>query len=327
MVHSIEYIIKTNSDSAHLEYRQTNYTPSESDVWVEGYNSFSDIGEADPDNLDSPLIVRVVDGGIITYYRRTLMVGEGVNNFTVSVLIDGIEGRTTFIVEEYTMFLNHRVVGSDIYVSVSANRTELERTGTITIKYTPNENIKTVLYIEQEKCEVGMLFGNCIIDRNGESSVDIINSGEFEYTFDTLTDQTDGNMEKLTLDVAAIGPHRKYFVKTIRQYVQIGPLDDTYRLMGGEWYRRKTKYVKGRFVYYYAKVSVIDGQVYDVQKYDKGLKIDAMPDKISITNYGRVFMVPNSYYVVTLANYDNVKKECVAILRYSDNASLSTNNQ
>lgn len=320
MKHTIGYIINAYNDGVRMEYRNIESVPDTGIVWIDGVNSFTSLDDVDVNDYDSPTYIRIDDSGNYTYYRRTLMVDEGVNNFTISVLIDGVEGRTSFIVEEYVMFLTHKVVGSEVFVAVSANKTEIERIGTINIIYSSNDSIKATLFIEQEKCEVGLLLGKCVIDDGHEVTETMVNDTNWEYTFDTLTDQTDIDEQNLTFDVWSIGPHGKYFVKNITQYVQIGTLDDTYRLMDGEWYTRKSKYVEGRFVYYYGKVSVIDGFVYDTQKYDKGLKINAMPDKLSITNYGRVFMSKNSYYVVTICNYDNVKKECTITLRYDDNA-------
>jgi hypothetical protein len=75
------------------------------------------------------------------------MLDEGINNFTVSVLIDGVEGKTSFIVEEYVPFLSHKVVGSEVYFSVSANKTQHKRYGTISFMHRANENINDILYI------------------------------------------------------------------------------------------------------------------------------------------------------------------------------------
>lgn len=319
MQHTIGYIINTDNDRIHLEYREMEYAPSVSIEWIDGVNSFSSLDEADPYEYDSAPIIRVVNGENITYYQRTLMLDEGINNFTVSVLIDGVEGKTSFIVEEYVPFLSHKVVGSEVYFSVSANKTQHKRYGTISFMHRANENINDILYIEQEECNISIMLEKCYAD-NGEYSVEYtINNNEFEYQFDTLTDKTDVNKQTLDFRLLLEGPHRSFFVKTIKQYVQIGEIDETYKYMDGEFYQRRQKLVKDRFVTYYAKVMVIDNMVYDLQSFDNGLKIEKRDNNLLITNFGRTFLCDDSFYLITICNYDDVKSECTIKITYADN--------
>lgn len=319
MQHTIGYIINTDNDRIHLEYREMEYAPSVSIEWIDGVNSFSSLDEADPDEYDSAPIIRVVNGENITYYQRTLMLDEGINNFTVSVLIDGVEGKTSFIVEEYVPFLSHKVVGSEVYFSVSANKTQHKRYGTISFMHRANENINDILYIEQEECNISIMLEKCYAD-NGKYSVEYtINNNEFEYQFDTLTDKTDVNKQTLDFRLLLEGPHRSFFVKTIKQYVQIGEIDETYKYMDGEFYQRRQKLVKDRFVTYYAKVMVIDNMVYDLQSFDNGLKIEKRDNNLLITNFGRTFLCDDSFYLITICNYDDVKSECTIKITYADN--------
>lgn len=318
MQHTIGYIINTDNDRIHLEYREMEYAPSVSIEWIDGVNSFSSLDEADPDEYDSAPIIRVVDGENITYYQRTLMLDEGINNFTVSVLIDGVEGKTSFIVEEYVQFLSHKVVGSEVYFSVSANKTQHKRYGTISFMHRANENINDILYIEQEECNISIMLEKCYAN-NGEYSVEYtINNNEFEYQFDTLTDKTDVNKQTLDFRLLLEGPHRSFFVKSIKQYVQIGEIDETYKYMDGEFYQRRQKLVKDRFVTYYAKVMVIDNMVYDLQSFDNGLKIEKQGNNLLITNFGRTFLCDDSFYLITICNYDDVKSECTIKITYAD---------
>ena len=57
---------------------------------------------------------------------------------------------------------------------------------------------------------------------------------------------------------------------------------------------------------------------YTKTKYNGDLKIVNDRSTIEITNYGRCFLDIDAYYVITLANVDNLNETCTITLRYEN---------
>lgn len=318
MRHTIGYIIESD-DNVWIDYVHSDSIPYTQPEWVEGVNEFADISQVDPYDYNTPVFVRVGDGNEWDYYFKTLHVPQTLTNFKISVLIDGVEGNTSFVYSGYNSFIQTKRVGSEIYTTVTRNNKKVERSGNIRINYSSDTTCATTVYITQEACEISLNMVGCNVDDNGEESYIPINSKDFTYTFDTLTEKTDGWEQRLTFDMDIQGIHKKYFIKSIKQYVEVGDIDNTYTYIDGKYYQRQQKLVNDGFVTYYAEVPVIGNKAYRIKPYDKGLKTVIGTDKsFTITNYGRMFLEANAFYVVTLANYDDISDTCNITLYYAD---------
>ena len=321
MNHTISYIIETN-DNVRLQYVEMAYTPYYHPEWVHGINDFNSIGDVDPNEIGTPDIVRISDGSIYRYYHKTLIVPCSTVNFRVSVLIDGLEGNNSFVYDGYNTFLKTRRVGSEIYTTVQKNKRNEERTAEISISYSSDDTTNTVLRILQEPCNIKLKIISCEANNGNDTIVYPVASDTFEYEFDTLTSKSDVQKQSLKFTMDVHGVTNRFFVKSIREYVEVGEIDETYKYMDGKYYRRQQRYVDGDFVTYYAEATVIDNIGYQMKNYDKALYVDTPDNKTVIfTNYGRVFLENNAFYVITLANYDDINTTCQIKITYANNPS------
>jgi hypothetical protein len=319
MKHTISYIIETD-DNVRLQYVEMDYAPYYQPEWIHGINDFNSIDDVDPNEIGTPDIVRIFDGSIYRYYHKTLIVPFSTVNFRVSVLIDGFEGNNSFVYDGYNTFLKTRRVGSEIYTTVQKNKRNEERTAEIRISYSSDDSINTVLRILQEPCNIKLKIISCEANNGVETILYPVASDTFEYEFDTLTSKSDVQKQSLKFTMDVHGITNRFFVKSIREYVEIGEIDETYKYMDGKYYRRQQRYVDGDFVTYYAEATVIDNIGYQMKNYDKALHVDTPDNKTVIfTNYGRVFLENNAFYVITLANYDDINTTCQIKITYANN--------
>ena len=319
MVHTIGYIIETDDD-VRLEYSQSSFVPYSQPVWEYGVNEFDNISDVNPNDVDTPDLVRVINGSDYDYYYKTLFVPWGSVSFRVSVLVDGVEGSNSFVYDEYTTFIKTRKVGSEIYVNVQKNKRREKRDGNITISYRSDDSINRVIRIIQAPCDTKLKILSCEVN-DGENIVEIpVASDTFEYQFDTLTDKTDFTKQSLKFTMDVRGLRNKFFVKSVREYVEVGEIDETYKYMDGKYYKRMQKYTNGNFVTYYAEATVIDNIAYTYRNYDNAFKVENPSNNtIVFTNFGRIFMENNAFYMITLANYDDINVTCEINLTYANN--------
>lgn len=318
MSHTIGYIIETNHiDDLRLEYLETSNVLYNQPTWIPGVNEFADISLVDPDDVESKDFVRVPDGdGGYTYYYKTLIVGQNTVDFRVSVVIDGDEGNNSFVYENNDSFVSTQRVATEIYVKVAKNKKRETRNSQIVISHRADPSVAVTLYIQQEARDIDIKILTCTVD-----GVEFpINSKNFEYQFDTLTDKTDVYEQTLDFTLELKGITNKFYVKSIKEYVQIGEIDSTYKYDNGKYYKRRQKLVKGNFVTYYAEVMVVDNMAYNLKKYDNAFKIVKPADnKLTISNYGRVYFEPDAFYIITLCNYDDINETCTIKLTYANN--------
>ena len=319
MEHTIGYIIETDND-VRLEYVQAEYAPYYQPEWVQGVNDFSSITDVNPNEVGTPDLVRVTNGSDYTYYYKTLIVPWYTVNFRISVLIDGTEGNNSFVYDGYNSFVKTRRVGSEIYTTVQKNKHAEKREASITISYRSDDSVNTVVRIAQEPCDIKLKILTCEVN-NGDNTVEYpVASDTFEYEFDTLTDKSDVQKQSLKFTMDVHGVRNRFFVKSIREYVEVGEIDQTYKYMDGKYYRRQQRYVDGDFVTYYAEAVVIDNMGYQMKNYDKAFHVETPNNNTVIfTNYGRVFLENNAFYLITLANYDDINTTCQIKITYANN--------
>lgn len=319
MQHTIGYIIETD-DNVRLEYVQTSYTPYYQPVWEHGVNEFDDISDVDPNSVDTPYLVRVPNGVDYDYFLKTLRTPWSTTNFRIVVLIDGVEGNNSFVYDGYNSFVKTHRVSSEIYTTVQKNKYKTERDATITLSYRSDDGINTTIRILQEPCDIKLKILTCEIN-DGASIIEVpVASDSFEYQFDTLTDKSDYNKQSLRFTMDVHGVRNKFFVKCIKEYVEIGEIDQTYKYMNGKYYQRQQRYVDGDFVSYYAEAVVIDNIGYQLKTYDNAFQVET-PDNntVIVSNYGRVYLENNAFYLITLANYDDINTVCEIKITYANN--------
>ena len=318
-MHTIGYIIESD-DNVRLEYIQASYVPYYQPDWIHGVNDFDSISDVSADSTETPDLVRVVNGDDYNYYFKTLIVPWYETNFRISVLIDGVEGNNSFVYDGYNSFIKRRRVGSEIYTTVERNKKQEERDTTLTISYRSDDGVNRVLRISQEPCDISLKILSCEVNDGATTTTVPVASSTFEYQFDTLTDKTDYNKQTLAFTMDVHGYRKKFYVKSIREYVEVGEIDSTYKYMDGKYYKRNQKYVDGDFVSYYSEATVIDNMAYEMVRYDNAFHIETPDDNtVIINNYGRVYMENNAFYIVTLANYDDISTTCQIKLTYANN--------
>lgn len=321
MAHTIQYIIETDDD-VRLEYIESPYVPYFQPEWIEGVNDFNSIDDADPNNIDTPYLIRVSSSSGYAYYTKTLRLSWNTVNFRILILIDGAEGSNSFVYEGYNSFVKTKRVGSEIYATVQKNKHSESREAIINISYCSDDTINTTLRILQEPCDIQLKILTCEINNGNDTVEYAVASDAFEYEFDTLTDKSDIQKQSLKFTMDVHGITKRFFVKSIREYVDVGEIDETYKYMNGKYYRRQQRYIDGDFVTYYAEAVVIDNIGYQMKNYDKAFHIET-PDNVTLilTNYGRVFLENNAFYIVTLANYDDINTTCQIKIKYANNPS------
>lgn len=321
MEHTLRYIIESDDDIV-IRYVQLSYTPEVQPEWVYGVNDFDSIEDVDPENVDSPDIVRIHNDEEYDYYVKTLIVPYETTNFRICVVIDGVEGNGSFICENNSGFVTTKRVGSEIYTTVDINKTRTDRNTTVTINYRSDESINATVTVQQKPCDITLKMTSCEVD-DGEEIYDILlNSDKFEYTFKPLTDKYSKKKQKLTFTMDVHGLTRTFYVKNIIKYSEIGEIDNTYKIINGEFYKRRQKLVNGEFVSYYDKAVVINNIGFQLTPYDDAFYVEKNGNKVSFTNYGRVFMEENAFYVITLANNDDIDVTCKITLHYSTTSDI-----
>jgi hypothetical protein len=319
MAHTMGYIIETDA-LVSMQYDKTLFVPATLPTWVPGVNEFASISMVDPYDYTTPDLVRVPVGGDYDYYFKTLHIPWFVTKFIISVTIDGVEGNGSFIYEGFNSFIKMRRVGSEIYCSAKMNKKRDERNAIITITHRSSDADFATVRVVQDPCDIRLNIISCLVDDGTTQTTVSVGSKTFDYVIDTLTDKTDCDKQSLAFTMDVSGVKNKYFVKSIKEYVELGPIDSTYRYMNGKFYRRAQKYVNGNFVTYYAEATVINNIAYELKNYDGAFSIEMLPGNvISFTSYGRVFMENNAIYQITLANYDDINETCEITIRYADN--------
>ena len=314
--HKIGYIIESDDD-VRIEYVREEYEPYFQPEWVNGVNSFSNTDDVDPNSVDSPDLIRVSEDSGYGYYSKTLILPWKTANFRILVVIDGVEGNNSFVYEGYNTFIKTRRDSSKIYATVKDNRSHSNRSGAIRITHSSDANSSATLKILQDECDIRIGMLSCVV--NGGEEIPI-SPNLFEYEFDTLTGISDGKKEFIKIKVLATGVTNKFYIKSIKEYVAIGEIDNTYKYIDGKFYKSMLKWSNGNYVTYRAEALVIDNIGYQPKKYDNAFDIKMGTDStITITNYGRVFMEPNATYIITLANYDDIDVTCEIRLVYKEN--------
>lgn len=317
MKHTLGYIIETDEDVA-LTYVETAYPPYYQPEWVRDVNEFDSIDDVDPNDVSTPELIRVQNGGGYTYYFKALRVPWNTVSFRISVLIDGVEGNSSFIYDGYETFVRARRVGSEIYTKIQKNKGKTERTSDIVISYRSDDSIQTRVRIIQEACDVSLKILSCEVDEGNTSTEYPVDSNTFEYELKTLTEKTDAVKQSLKITMDVRGIRNRFFVKSIKEYAEVGEIDNTYVYMDGKYYKKKQKYVDGDLVSYYSEAIVIDNMAYQLKTYDNAFHVEMQSNNVVVfSNYGRVFLDNNVFYLITLANYDDINTTCEIKLTYS----------
>lgn len=317
-MHSIGYIIESD-ENIRVEYVQEENEPYFQPEWVEGVNAFNDIMDVDPYDAESPEMVRIGQNEPFSYYTKTLICGWTTTKFRICVTVDGMEGNASFRYDGYNTFIRTRRSSSDIYVTLDKNRTEEDRYGVITITHNSEPETVCNIKIKQEKCNLGLSFVSCTIEDGTNDAYEIsIRSGSFEYVFEKLTDVQKTIPQSLLFSIIPTGITNRFYVKNISKYAVIGEIDSTYIFSGGKYYKDMPKISNGEYVTKRVEVKVFDNIAYKPAEYDGAFEISIKDNNtLLVRNYGRVYMEDDAIYVITLANYDNIKYTLEIVLRYA----------
>ena len=317
MAHSIQYYINANHGPVGIQYQEIEFPPSLPYVTVEH------ISDLDPDDYSSPDYA--YDSTDDKYYQRSVYISSDRTDFTMVVIIDGNYGNASFTCESILGIANVTKDGSEVIVHVGTNGTFNDITDTIKVYYTSSPEDCIYLPIHQSSLHTALVLDSYDFSGCNRSLSNIpINGNSFEFTFDTLTDKHDCNIENLTFHITVAGTRNRFFVQNIEKYAYLEAFNtDSYTINNGKYYRNAQKYTNGQMVTYFKEVYVIDNNVYDKVKYDDIFKvhIDNILRTLSITSYGRVFMEPGAFYVLTIANADRKSERCTIRINYSDNPS------
>lgn len=316
-MHTLSYYIETNNDEIRLEYREIQYTPA-SVIWQNGVNAFRYLNQVDPEEVGSPEYVRI---GLneYAYYKKYLIVPVRETTFSIHVLVDGSEDNTSFNYDVFSDFMTCTTCGSEIIVSTKTNNDLLPKNSSFTIKHNTGNADNLYISVYQDYTHVQLAFESYTAESFGEVATGTIQGLTFEHTFKWLTEKTSPSSEKLTLELLVIGPRNRFFVKSIEKYDSLGELDDTYVYSNGGYFRVKQKYTDGEMVTYHDPVIVGDnGLVYDDVRYENDLDIVVSGNNLVVTNYGRCFLSEDAFYVITLANSDDVTNVCTLTIRYEN---------
>lgn len=317
-MHSIGYIIESD-ENIRVEYVQEENEPYFQPEWVEDVNAFNDITDVDPYDTESPEMVRIGQNEPFSYYTKTLICEWPMTKFRICVAIDGVEGNTSFRYDGYNSFIRTRRESSDIYVTLDKNKTEEDRYGVITITHNSEPETVCNVRIKQEKCNIGLSFLSCTIEDGTNDAYEMpIHTDSFEYTFEKLTDVQTPKKQSLSFSILPTGITNRFYVKNISKYAVIGEIDDTYTFSGGKYYKDMPKMSNGEYVTKRVEVKVLDNIAYNPAEYDGAFEISIKDNNtLLVTNYGRVYMEDDAIYVITLANYDNIKYTLEILMKYA----------
>lgn len=315
MAHTLKYYINSNTGTIDMYYKPLEFQPSGNVVDCEH------ISDLDPDDMDSPDYAH--DTTEDKYYQRAIHSSSNSANFTLVMMVDGVYGNGSFTCEATIGNISVQKDGSEVVVTIPRNRTDVEVTDTIHIYYTSQPQDCIYIPVNQDGLYT-FLSMNTYSNRkcDGVTHTGDIYNTEFTYTFDTLTDKHDCVEEWVKINVDVAGLRNKFFVQSLDKYAYLEPFNsDSYVASDNKYYRKAQKYVNGQVVNYYKEVYLVGLDVYDKVKYDNQFKltVDNNEKTLTITNYGRVFMEPGAFYVITLANVDKKTERCKITLRLEDN--------
>ena len=321
----VSYIIETNGENGvYLEYVLLSYEPA-TITWVNGENSFG-MGEPlpDVDTQSAPTYARRWNGDGWDYYRRTVKMPSKTTSFLLSVLIDGAENNGGYVYDTFTSFFTTTPKGGLLEVVSKTNTSLGEREGTITIK--DNQYGETLeVFVVQECTSIALsLISYTSYGMNGEQSgmVPRPMSLSFPHTFYWLTEQTAFNKETLSVEVGAMGPRNGYIILDISKFVYDGELDEScvYSMETGKYYKTLQRCTNGGLETVSEEI-IFDNTtqaVYTKVRYTNDLTVVKNGNYVNITSYGRCFIEDDAYYVITLANVDDLETTCEIVLRYTN---------
>ena len=319
MSEHLSYIVETNGENGvRIEWRLTLHVP-ESVVWEHDVNSFTSLSDfPEADLASAPEYARNENGGAYEYYRRTIVLPSKMSSFLLSVLIDGAENNGGYFYEPFAPFLSITKEANLLNIYSTTNVSKLIREGSISITSNQYGEILEV-FIVQEFIPIQINLVSYV--SNGVDGFDSggINAQVFEHTFYWLTNINSPKSETIDIQVEAIGPRNGFILRSVEKFVYDGEISDryTYSSIDNKYYETLQRCVNGGFETVREEV-IYDSETENVYKkvtYNDDLKIIVTYSGITITNYGRCFLQPDAYYVVTLSNVDNLNvKSTIKIL-------------
>lgn len=301
----VSYIIETNGENGVImEWYPISYEPV-SIVWEDGVNSFLDTGSfPSSESVDSPDYVRAGNDSY-EYYRKAVKMPSKTASFVLSVLIDGSEGNGGFYYDSFTSFFSITRNGDVLNIQSKDNAYDIERNGVI--KITSNQYDETIeVFIVQEHTPIQLR----LLSYTTEEDTFLINDITFTHTFDWLTGKETPEYEEVNVEVLAMGPRSEFIVKDIEKYVYDGNMDSRYIYVNetGKYYETLQKYINGGFQTVLEEVFFNEDTqgVYKKIKYENDLKIVKNKNGLKIVNYGRCFLQDDAFYIITLANVDDL---------------------
>ena len=327
----LSYIIETNGENGcTVAYVEIDYTPSNI-VWVANVNSFA-MSHDLPDAEDylSPEYVRQATGApnVYKYYRKTVCVPSKSSTFMVGVLVNGAQANA-YVFDNFSDFLSIVKQGAMLNVKSGTNIERVLRNGTITIADTTyGETIS--IPIVQSYTPIGLQLSSYESDSIDGESEGEIGAVSFEHTFHWLTKKTSGDKEWVEFVVDVSGPRNAFIIYDVSEYVYKGQMDATYGYSGetGKYYETIQVCSNNGLQTIQREVEYDEDSegVYGKVRYGNDLKIDKVGNRVRITNYGRCFLEDDAYYVVTLANADDLRNTVTIVIRYVDDSTVVVGN-
>ncbi len=317
----LSYIVETNGENGvRVEYRELDYVP-QNVVW-DASNTFSDnVSIPDAESSDSPEFIRVSDGGGYSFYRRMVVMPPKSATFSLYLLVDGTVSSFTYDV--FGSFLLTDIEGQSISVSSKTNTSGGDREATVSMTDDVyGETLQIPIYQEYEPIHL-ILVSYEYENMDDEGDGDIMGTS-FEHTFHWLTQKTSPDKETLSVEVAASGPRNGFIVRDVSEYAYAGELDSNYIVSQGDGsVYETTQSCDGGVTITVSEPVAFDDvtqAVFKKVKYSNDLKVVRDGRFVRITNYGRCFLQDDAYYVVTLANVDDLHDTCSITIRYENEA-------
>lgn len=315
----LSYIVETNGENGvRLDYLELNYVP-QNVVWDESNTFPDDASIPDVDDTDSPEYIKVSDNGGYIFYRRTVVMPAKSATFSLYLLVDGTQSSFTYDV--FGSFLTTELGGQSLSVSSKTNVSGSDREATIS--FTDDmygETLQVPVAQEYEPIRL-MLVSYEYEDMYGDGEGDIMNTS-YEHTFHWLTQKTSPDKETLSVEVAVSGPRNGFIVRDVSEYAYVSELNPNYIVSQGDGgvYETTQSCNDGETVTVSEPVvfDTLTQSVFKKVKYNNDLKIVRDGRFVKITNYGRCFLQSDAYYVITLANVDNLHDTCSITIRYEN---------
>ena len=314
---NLSYIVETNGENGvRLEYHLLDYVPL--DVVWDGTNTIPEGSELpDVEESDSPEYVRRMENGAYSYYRRVILMPSKSATFSLCILSD--ETLVEYSYDAYSSFLTLFRQGDALLVTSRTNVSGDDLNGVISVvSNLSGETLTVPVFQEYGPIRMRLLtyeYENMDGDGNG-----IINDVTFEHTFHWLTQKTSPDKETLEVEVWASGPRNGFIIRDVSEYAYVGELDESYvySTTSNSYYQTVQSCDGGNLLMVSEDV-IFDTQyqgVFKKVRYNSDLKIVRGGNSVKITNYGRCFLQEDAYYVITLANVDDLGETASIAIKY-----------